>query len=324
MRAALYHPEYGYYTRLGGFADQGDFVTSPTTHPAFGALLGRQATDLWRALGQPTPFRILEVGGGNGALARPLIQALPDPCAVEYSIDEASPALRHHLGDLAASLNGPPHFILANEVLDAQPVHRLVVRQGQLRELRVDLVDDRLTWTEMHDVPHAVHAYFERLGLRPREGAIAEVNVDLPALVQQIADRLDRGMLLILDYGHPAEALFSKQHGTLLTYYRHTLGSDPLVRLGEQDISTQVDFTTLTRSLLAAGLDVLGVTSQARLLRNLGIEAFFRPGADRGALARLIDPNGLGRIGALFASRGLETYVPIGLSGNPHDPGRTI
>jgi NADH dehydrogenase [ubiquinone] 1 alpha subcomplex assembly factor 7 len=137
MQAALYHPEYGYYTRLGGFADQGDFVTSPTTHPAFGALLAREATHLWNALGQPAPFRILELGGGNGALARAFTQAIPRRCTVEYAIDEASPALREHLGDRVGTASCPPHLILANEVLDAQPVHRAVVRNGHLRELRV-------------------------------------------------------------------------------------------------------------------------------------------------------------------------------------------
>jgi SAM-dependent MidA family methyltransferase len=120
----------------------------------------------------------------------------------------------------------------------------------------------------------------------------------------------ERSLALILDYGYPAENLFSRRQGTLLTYYRHTLGSDPLQRLGEQDISVHVDFTTLATAAHRAGLQVIGVTSQATLLRNLGL---FELQGDRRAVWPLVDPNGLGRIGVLFLGSGLDGYRPLGL-----------
>jgi SAM-dependent MidA family methyltransferase len=145
------------------------------------------------------------------------------------------------------------------------------------------------------------------------------VNVRLAEWVQQTAARMaERSLLLVLDYGYPAERLFNRKHGTLLTYYRHTLGSDPLVRLGRQDISAHVDFTTLATAAHQAGLDVLGVTSQRTLLRNLGVEPvlrLLRSPEDRRAVAQLVDPGGLGRIGALFVGRGLGDYQPVGLVG---------
>jgi SAM-dependent MidA family methyltransferase len=153
----------------------------------------------------------------------------------------------------------------------------------------------------------------------PPEGGVAEVNLGLAAWVDQTSARLaERGLLLVLDYGYPAENLFSRTQGTLLTYYRHTMGSDPLVRLGRQDLSAHVDFTTLATAAHQAGLDVLGVTSQRTLLRNLGVEPLLRrlrSPDDRRALEQLLDPHGLGRIGALFAGRGLEGYTPVGLVG---------
>jgi SAM-dependent MidA family methyltransferase len=195
-----------------------------------------------------------------------------------------------------------PHLVIANEVLDALPVHMVTVRDGILRER---LVGEDLEWVEAPAQPE-LHAYFARLGLLPPEGAITEVNLGLEPWVRRLAGRLTRGLALILDYGYPSEAFFARPQGTLLTYYQHTMGSDPLVRLGLQDISVNVDFTTLASAANAAGLQVIGVTSQRALLRNLGI----------GSLApALTDPKGLGRVGVLFLGRGLaDDYVPIGLT----------
>lgn len=309
MAAALYHPDYGYYSRLQGFGPSGDFITSPEVSPAFGRALGRQALDLWRWLGKPKPFRILELGAGSGALAAALLAELP---FAEYAIEEVSPALhavqRQRLVGLPVSWTpaAGSHLIIANEVLDAQPVHRLTVRNGQLRELRVDA---DLHWVDC-DAPAEAHAYFQTLQMLPPEGAIAEVNLSLPGWTTHLAKRLSQGLALILDYGYPAEALFSRSQGTLLTYYRHTLGSDPLVRLGEQDISCHVDFTTLATSAHRAGLQVIGVTSQRAFLGKLGIASLTD---DRRAVSTLCDPDGLGRIGVLFLGKGLEGYTPAGL-----------
>jgi SAM-dependent MidA family methyltransferase len=310
MASALYHPRYGYYSRVRGFGAQGDFITSPEVHPVFGQLLARQVVDLWQYLGRPHPFRVLELGAGSGALAEQLLSRLPP---TRYTIDERSQSLRKvqraRLGDSVSWHSAArPHLVIANEVLDAQPAHRLTVRQGQLRELRVDA---DLRWVEM-EAPVEARDYFKRLGLLPPEGAIAEINLQLDNWVRQLARRLGpRSLALILDYGYTAEALFSRPQGTLLTYYRHTLGSDPLQRLGEQDISVHVDFTTLATAAHHAGLHVIGVTSQATLLRNLGL---LESGGDRRAIWPLVDPNGLGRIGVLFLGRGLEGYVPSGLT----------
>jgi SAM-dependent MidA family methyltransferase len=304
MDTALYHPRLGYYSNLRGFGAAGDFITSPEVHPIFGQLLSRQAIDVWEHLGRPRPFRVLEIGAGSGSLARALLTNVPE---VSYGIDELSPALRRVQQARLAGLRvtwdefESPHLVIANEVLDALPVHLVTVRDGVLRER---LVGADLQWVETDARPE-LHAYFARLGLLPPEGAVTEVNLGLEPWVRRLAGRLTRGLALILDYGYPAEAFFARPQGTLLTYYQHTIGSDPLVRLGLQDISVNVDFTTLASAANAAGLKVIGITSQRALLRNLGI----------GSLApALVDPAGLGRIGALFLGRGLdEDYVPAGL-----------
>jgi SAM-dependent MidA family methyltransferase len=225
-------------------------------------------------------------------------------------------------------------LILANELVDALPVHVVAVRDGTLRERYVALDGDRLTWVE--DVPStpALAAYFQRLGLLPGEGCIAEVNLAGLAWIEQAASTLDRGALLVVDYGYPAEELYSptRRHGTLLTYRAHTLGSDPLVRVGEQDITAHVDFTSLARAAERAGLETVGLISQAAFLRRLGLDGYLRQldasgltawdhEANRRALLALVEPTGLGRVQALLQTRGLGAFDPFQVTPGQDDVG---
>ena len=322
MEAALYHPEHGYYTNLRGFGATGDFITSPERHPAFGWLLGRQALDVWEALDRPRPFKILELGGGSGALAESLMSFLREQVPeIVYTLDEISPSLRAVQQDrLSApefrwdSVDEPAHFLVANEVADALPVHRAVVQSGRFHELRVALDEaNRLTWVTAQ-TPHAeIEAYFEALHYQPCEGGVVDVCLGLGDWVSRVARRLEqRGVALVMDYAA------SPPRDTLLTYYRHTLGSDPLVRLGRQDISAHVDLRTLVRLATADKLQA-GATAQRGLLLNLGfsqVQASLAGATDRRALSALVDPNGLGaQIAAVFLLRGLTGYKPAGAVG---------
>jgi SAM-dependent MidA family methyltransferase len=345
MHAALYHPEHGYYSNLRGFGGQGDFITSPERHPAFGWLLGRQALDVWHALDRPRPFRILELGAGSGALAAPLVAFLRShmqddgPSAagsgtrseahaqpsIVYTIDEPSPSLRdvqqRRLTDAAfrwAGTDEPAHFIVANEVADALPVHRLVWRAGHAHELCVGLDEhDRLRWVEDERPSAELDAYFAALHHVPAEGSVADVCLDLAAWVKHLARRLDRGVGLVIDY------TASPPRDSLLTYYRHTMGSDPLVRLGQQDISAHVDLRLLVRLAIGEGLRA-GATAQSGLLLNLGyaqVQARLSGPTDRQALAQLVDPTGAGgQIAAVFLLRGLPDYRPVGAVGRSDWP----
>jgi SAM-dependent MidA family methyltransferase len=342
MRAALYHPRYGYYTNLRGFGAEGDFITSPERHPAFGWLLGRQALDVWEALERPRPFKILEIGAGTGALAESLVAFLrggrgerrefPErggmaaasesvPQDVVYTLDEPSPSLREvqrrRLSDPAFRwdhTDQPAHFIIANEVADALPVHRAIVRSGHFHELRVG-VDPagELTWVEAPRPEPDIEAYFEALRYIPSEGSVVDVCLELHDWLTALARRLQGGLALVIDYAA------SPPRDSLLTYYRHTLGSDPLMRLGEQDISAHVDLRTLVRFAIAEGLRA-GATAQRGLLLNLGVQqvqAALTGSTDRQALGHLVDPNGAGgQIAALFLLRGMPAdYKPAGAVG---------
>lgn len=344
MEVALFWPHGGYYASGAPvLGPSGDYFTSPELHPAFGALLGSLAEELWQALGRPADFQLVEFGGGSGALARDLLDwaaaAAPDFAArLRYLIVEPSAALRdrqrttlERAGRAAGSVAWlardalafdrpvPNGLVIANELVDAFPVHLVAVRNGRLLERYVTERDGALRFAEGEPSTPALPAYFAALGLRPGEGCLAEVNLAGPAWLRRVGARLERGLALVLDYGYEAAELYrpDRRFGTLLCYYRHTVSSDPLVRIGRQDITSHVDFTALRQAGEQAGLRVYGLLSQAELLGNLGLEAV-REHLDRApapwpereaarrALRELTDPQGLGRLRALLLGRGLE------------------
>jgi len=177
-------------------------------------------------------------------------------------------------------------------------------------------------------------AYFQRLGLLPGEGCRAEVNLAALVWVRRVAATLARGFVLTFDYGHEAGDLYApwRRDGTLLCFYRHNPSSDPYARVGKQDMTAHVDFTSLVEEGRRHGLEPLGVTTQSRFLAALGIgEALARlpdgqartPGDElsleeyyvrRRAVSELLDPAGLGRIRVLVQAKGVGPCALRGLA----------
>jgi SAM-dependent MidA family methyltransferase len=330
MRQALYDPESGYYrAEREPIGPRGDFITSPETHPAFGALIARWLQARWRKLGEPRPFVVVEAGGGTGAAAAQVLSAADCwpafTAALRYVLLEPGPAAavrqRARLAPFADRVQWasawealPPDVAVlwANEVLDAMPVHRVRREGDRLIELWVTWREDAASGAGgfvEEPGPLSVQeltGYFDRLELRPIEGVPMEVCLEAVAWLRAAAGALARGFLLLLDYGATAEALYGDpaRAGTLRAYHRHTLGLDPFVRAGEQDLTADVDFTTLIRVAEEAGLQVAARTNQRRLLLDLGLRERLRrppapgePGHLR--LLQLIDPSGLGRVQVL-------------------------
>ena len=267
MELALYEPGVGYYA--GGaqkFGAAGDFVTAPELGSLFGRTLARQLEAL--------SDRITEFGAGSGALAETLLSRHP----FDYRIVEVSPALadrqRARLGSRVRWLERLPErlqgVVLANEVLDAMPVHAVAWREGGIMERGVTLSNERLAWSE-----------------RPAQGPLLEIARELPvsapyesevglharAWIAEIAHRLDEGVVFIVDYGFPRREYYHPQRatGTLMCHHQHRSHADVFAHPGEEDISAHVDFTALAEAAADAGLEVLGYTTQAQFLVNCGI-----------------------------------------------------
>lgn len=340
MALALYHPTLGYYSssreKMGR---EGDYLTSPEVSPVFGAMVGRQLREMWEVMGRRQRFQVVEPGAGTGRLAADVLGWARRPdggfaAALDYAIVELSPALRRRQQSLLEEeglVEGvrwtqslPPGIegcLLSNELLDAMPVHRVTVQGGRLREVYVRWDGARFVEELREPSSPEIEEYFRELGLLPGEGSYAEVNLEAPRWARQAGEALGRGFLLTFDYGYEAEDLFApwRRDGTLLCFYRHNPSTDPYSRIGRQDITSHVDFTTVRRAGEKAGLRTLAAMSQTDFLLKMGIgEALsFREGealeeyyARRRAVTELIDPGGLGRIRVLLQSKGLPD-VPL-------------
>jgi len=284
MELALYAPGLGYYTagarKLGR---EGDFITAPEMTPLYGQTLARQAAQVLESgLDQ-----ILEIGAGSGALAAALLAELErlDRLPRNYYILEVSPDLRERERDLLA-LKVPhllerviwlnrlptlyPGLIIANEVLDAMPVH--IVRAGAsgIEEAGVALTDENFAWSYR---PAAAELLSAAQALQLPEGYRTEIQLIARGFVRTLAQSMARGVILLIDYGFPAHEFYHGQRseGTLMCHYRHRAHADPFFLPGLQDITSHIDFSAVARAGGEAGLELLGYAGQAQFLINCGI-----------------------------------------------------
>ena len=319
MEIALYHPGAGYYTSGERVGAKGDFYTSPTVHPAFGALLAVQLFQMWELLDRPADFTVAEQGAGNGLLCRDIAGAA-GRLHREFANSLRYLCLDRRRGSgyerglpgvsrVAAAglpLRGMVGCLLSNELLDAFPVHQVTMERGLLREVHVALNRDELSFQTGEPSTPLLADRLAALGVDLAEGQTAEVNLALDGWIEAAAQALERGFVLTIDYGRTADELYSSAErfrGTLTTFHNHVQTDRPLERVGQQDLSAQVDFTTLAKAGRQAGLDPLGFESQRGFLRNLGLEQLERrppAGPPRSvqaacvALRELAKPGGLG------------------------------
>jgi len=359
MDLVLYHPQHGYYaTKAIAIGPQGDFFTSPHLGADFGEMLAEQFAQMWQILGQPQPFTLLEMGAGQGILVSDILKYLqqhyPDFfTALEYVIVEKSTTLRQQqqqrLQGLplqwcswqeipTASITG---CCFSNELVDALPVHQFMIEGGQLREIYVTTKrgegrEARGEFIEVVGEPSTpqLAEYFELINIEFPSGTYpdgyrSEVNLAALDWLSTVADKLQRGYLLTIDYGYPAQRYYNpmRSQGTLQCYYRHRHHDNPYINIGRQDITAHVDFTALERWGEVCGLHNIGFTQQGLFLMALGLGdriAALSTTSDqsiqqilrrRDALHQLIDPIGLGRFGVLVQSKGLAAEIAQPLKG---------
>ena len=302
MELALHHPRLGYYARAARRSGRaGDFLTSVDSGAVFGELLARQFAEMWRLVrrggdgnGDGAPA-LVEAGAGNGRLARDVLDHAAAACPELYrdlrlTLVERSPAARAaqaatlgaHAARLAAAGPGLPAAVrgvlFANELLDALPVHPIVMTARGLREVYVDRAGDRLV-ERLGAVTAPVRDHVARFGVRLEPGWRAEVSPAAVAWVGAAARRLTRGFLVLIDYGHEARELYSPTHaqGTLTCYRRHraAVGGEGgraapwLAAPGACDITAHVDLTAVRAAAEAAGLRTLAVLDQTYFLLGL-------------------------------------------------------
>ena len=296
MDLCLYHPKYGYYSsNREKIGKRGDYYTSPCVHPIFGGMIAKQIHQMWVLMGRRSRFHIVEFGAGKGLLCHDILCSLrqerPDffQC-LSYGMVEPSPFLRSEAENLLLGEGFGEKVqwivpqevesgdfrvegcILSNELIDSFPVHMVTRRDGHLREIYVTYGDGGFREEIGNPSTGEFEEYFEKLGIVLDDGQRAEVNLMALDWMEVVSRILRRGFVVTIDYGHEAEILYSphRRSGTLLCYYAHTWNDNPYERIGLQDITSHVDFTSLTKRGEEMGLRTTGLTTQYRFLINLG------------------------------------------------------
>ena len=351
MRMALYEPGRGYYvTGQARMGWEGDYYTNTDVSTLFASCMGRQLLQMWQKLGQPARFIVLEQGAGRGNLAQEVrswaAQEAPAfNAALDYRTEDVSTgqdvvagspqgrAIEKQFAQSTVSVPSMPSVILANELVDAFPVHIVEARGSRLYELFVDVQQGRLCEVPGEPSTEAVASYLDRYKIPwPRfgDGWRAEINLDALRWMERVAHLIRRGFILAIDYGDRARNLYTRyrRRGTLACYSRHQLNDRPLEHPGEQDITAHVNFSALIDAGRQHGLRLNTFTTQRLWLENLGIynelerrrrnefsEADTERSTDRGQVAwlrwnilrqrvaALTDPAGMGNFKVLILRR---------------------
>ncbi len=336
MERVLYAPGLGYYSAGSRkFGAAGDFVTSPEMTPLFGQALARQVAEVMAL----SSAMILEVGAGSGRLAADLLAALErnGSLPTHYWILDLSADLRErqretiaaavpHLLDRVAWLDQLPEqfsgAVVANELLDAMPAHIVAWREDGVFERGVGLdAEGSFTWNERPATGAllaAAQEIAEECSLPP--GFESEISLAARAWTAEWGRRLQKGALLLIDYGFPRREFYHLQRGrgTLMCHYRHFAHPDPFYLPGLQDVTVHVDFTSVIAAGHPAGLDLLGYTSQGQFLLNCGILDRLAeiPGDTpeyiraSGAVNKLLMPHEMGELFKVIAlGRGIDDLL---------------
>lgn len=332
MELALHEPGLGYYAagsrKLG---PAGDFVTAPELSPLFARTLARQIAQIL----QPGES-VLEFGAGSGALAEVLLQELSVPYAVLETSPELKERQRERLGDRVRWLERLPRnfrgVMIANEVLDAMPVHAIAWTNAGILERGVCINEHQLAWCDRPAHPEIASSSRKiTIDLPPSGRYESELALLARLWMRSLGRILERGAILVIDYGFPEGEYFHPQRsmGTLACHYRHHVHADPFYLPGLQDITAHVDFSALARSAREGGLEVLGYATQAQFLVNCGItEVLAQQNADNAArylpaaaaAQKLLSPSEMGELfKVLAAGKGVERPLMGFASGNRQD-----
>lgn len=315
MELALYGRAGGYYSARSRVGGNGDFYTGPVAHPVFGTLICLQLYQMWGNLGCPNPFWAVEVGSGNGVLSSDVLSCAPQlgsrfleslryvcldryPTVIGLQDFEDIKSPTGIISTDGIPLKGVVGCILSNELLDSFPVHKLTMDGGVLKEVYVTVREGK--YVELLDLPSTplLEDRLRRVGIVPAEGSCLEVNLVMETWLEAVATSLERGYVLTIDYGDLSKELYSasNRRGTLVTYRNHVQRDDPYSHIGEQDITSKVDFTALMEVGQSHGLEALGFTTQRQFFNNLGLQSLIRKLSQTGLTQREIEANMMGML----------------------------
>jgi SAM-dependent MidA family methyltransferase len=289
MEIVLYYPELGYYaSEQSKIGKAGDFYTSSSITPAFGAMIARQLEEMWENLGREE-FTIVEYGAGTGALCRDILTYLKYNdelySRLNYCIIEKSASMcnkeKLHLHEKVrwySSIGDIPAFsgcILSNELVDNFAVHQ-VVMEDELMEVFVDY--DHGFYELLQPAPKSLIGYLAELCVELPKGFRTEINLEATEWIREISGSLKKGYVITIDYGYQSHELYSERRscGTLLCYSKHKVNDRLYEAVGEQDITSHVNFSALSHWGEKSGLHYCGLANLADFLLSLGFMEYLQ------------------------------------------------
>ena len=326
MDMALYS-ERGYYTNEAPFGMKGDYYTSPTVHPMFGAMIALQLCQMWECLGRPDPFTVLEIGSGNGVLARDVVTSLKASnsqcidCLEYFTVDRIYPTIRvdgtvplmpEHLSNLQTT-----GVIFSNELLDAMPTRVIEIRLGRIHEVMISLDSEGNLVEVLSENPMEELESLNTIANLPSlEGYRGPLSTRLNDWCRSVSSALQTGFVVTVDYGMEREKYYSmdRSHRLIQTYYRHVDNLSYLQRVGDQDITAHVNFSYFRELALLNNLKSLHSTNQRDWLYDLHFEEVLNVNTDgeftsRREVAlvnRLVEQEGLGGFRVEILQKGLR------------------
>lgn len=320
MNMALYYPELGYYMRKDiRIGREGDFFTASHLGKVFGILLTKSLFEIWQKMGCPDNFSIIEIGPGMGYLAQDILEEITEKNSFsdinfKYILIEINPELMNIQKEMLKKysdkiiwqdsinrINSLTGVVIGNEILDALPVRVFQIKNNKPFEVYVH-IDEKGNLTEtLLPARDDTIAYLEEFAphVFQFEGYRSEINLAMKDFINKLSYLLNRGYLIIFDYGYEKEEFFShyRSHGTLICYYKHTLNENPYANIGFQDITSHVNFSALEKWAKEAGFKVENYASQSNFLISLCDENLLIRLDKEGLIdkfKRLVLPQGMG------------------------------
>ncbi len=284
MDMALYYPSLGYYTsgrqRLGA---EGDYYTAPYASSVMSMLIAGQIAQFFELLGKPVPFYVVEVGGGTGKMADDIVESAlrwhkDFYHALRYVIIEKHPlpGIEHtekiEVHETLSRVNPFVGCIVSNELFDALPVH-LVAMKDRLYEVYIDMEDEHFAEI-LRPAPDELVNYFDFIEVKPVEDMYTEVNLKAAGMLKDMSDVIQQGYILTIDYGYTASEYYAphRSNGTLVCYHNHKIDDNPYEFIGEKDITSHVNFTSIAKWGRKFSLNTVGYVRQRDFVMSMGYE----------------------------------------------------
>tara|TARA_Y100000590_G_scaffold129239_1_gene147714 strand:- start:5999 stop:7198 length:1200 start_codon:yes stop_codon:yes gene_type:complete len=327
MDIALYDSNYGYYNSQKRIGATGDFYTSPIVHPAFGSIICTQLFSMWVELKKPSPFYLIEIGANNDRLIldiREFAKSINKKFFhdLECIIIDRSKILESH--------NSPENFhsiisntipfknisgcILSNEFFDALPVNKFQIKNHIISEIYLTVENNELKETNLKLHNNELYERITELYSESLNNYIGEINLSIEKIIKNFSDVLKKGFVITIDYGDLTEKLVKKyNNSSIQTYSTHTKGNNPYTKIGEQDITSDVNFSQIILAGEKYGLDSIYYANQSDFLKTNGINCWIdqlnkesdttTKTNNLGAIYDLINTNGLGHLKVLIQEK---------------------